>query len=81
MTYAKRVKYPYLLVLAEKDKIVDNKRAREWHARTGTPAGNKVIKLVAGAYHEISKEPNNGVMIESVLTFMESRLSDAKAFG
>ena len=33
---ARLVTYPYLLVLAEKDVIVDNKAAKEWHALTAS---------------------------------------------
>jgi hypothetical protein len=29
----------------------------------------KEIKLMAGSYHELSKEPNNNTMFETVLKF------------
>ena len=40
------------------------------------------MKLMAGSYHEIAKEPNNKVAFESILNFMEKRLTEGvKAFG
>ena len=66
------VTYPYLLVLAEKDVIVNNKRSREWHDKTSSKV--KQLRLMAGAYHELSKEPNNHVLFEASLKFMGERL-------
>lgn len=54
---AEQVEYPYLLVLGEKDVYVDNSMTRSWHSRTHSKT--KDIKLLAGSYHELSKEPNN----------------------
>lgn len=68
---SERVAYPYLLILGEKDSIVDNAGARAWHSKTVSK--QKDIKLMAGSFHELSKEPNNGTMFESVLKFMVSR--------
>jgi hypothetical protein len=77
---AKRVCYPYLLVLGEKDEIVNNKDIRAWHAKTSSK--DKSIKLMMGAYHELSKEPNNHILFESVLKFMSERvLATSKGFG
>ena len=36
---------------------------------------------MAGSFHELSKEPNNGTMFESVLKFMSARAPDAKPFA
>lgn len=38
---------------------------------------------MAGSFHELSKEPNNGQMFETVLKFTAKQLTDAgvKAFG
>jgi hypothetical protein len=80
MANARKVNYPYLLVLGEKDEIVNNKTARTWHSKTASK--DKQIKLMVGAYHELSKEPNNRVFFESVLRFMSERLlASNKAFG
>lgn len=76
---ARKVTYPYLLVLGEKDEIVNNKTSRAWHAKTSSK--DKQIKLMVGAFHELSKEPNNHVLFESVLRFMAERVPAAKAFG
>ena len=69
---AKNVTHPYLLVLGEKDLIVNNRISREWHSKTQSKV--KQIKLMIGAYHELSKEPNNGTFFESSLRFMGERL-------
>jgi alpha-beta hydrolase superfamily lysophospholipase len=34
MTYASQVTYPYLLVLGEKDMIINNAVNRQWHSKT-----------------------------------------------
>lgn len=64
---ASKVNYPYLLILGEKDVIVCNTTTRDWHSKT--TSGRKELKLMAGSYHELSKEPNNGVFIETILKF------------
>ena len=33
--------YPYMLLLASKDIVVDNKGAQDWHKKTKTGASNK----------------------------------------
>ena len=79
MTYAKAVKYPYLLVIGEKDVIVSGKACRDWHAMTSS--ADKNFKLMAGAYHETTKEPNRDVIFESALKFFAQRLHKSKEFG
>ena len=79
MAHANKVAYPYLLVLGEKDEIVNNRVNRVWHSKTQSK--EKVIKLMAGAYHELTKEPNNHVLFEAMLKFMSGRIGSAKAFG
>ena len=82
---AKSTTYPYLLVLGDKDIIVNNRVSREWHAKTSSKV--KKIKLMMGAYHELTKEPNNHVIFEASLLFMGERLvgkapgTPAKPFG
>lgn len=77
---AAKVTYPYLLILGEKDLVVDNTASRNWHA--ATTSTTKEIKLMAGSFHELSKEPNNGTMFETVLKFAVKRASEgAQAFG
>jgi esterase/lipase len=36
LSHAHKVTYPYLLVLGEKDEIVNNKVSRAWHAKTSS---------------------------------------------
>jgi alpha-beta hydrolase superfamily lysophospholipase len=74
---ASKVDYPYILILGEKDVIVDNAASRDWH--TKTVSARKELKLMAGSYHELSKEPNNGVFIETILKFTAA--SVPKNFG
>lgn len=75
-------KYPYLLVLAEKEKVVDNSGAKIFHSKTSS----KVKKLVTmkDSYHELHKEPNKNDFHKLVLQFFGERLSDKnslKPFG
>lgn len=73
LTYANRVTYPYLLVLGEHDVIVNNEKSRQWHQRTSSQ--HKELKLMQGAYHEVTKEPNSAVLFESMLRFINKRLA------
>ena len=70
-------------MLGEKDVIINNAVNRQWHSKTQSK--QKELKLMAGAYHELSKEPTNHVMFESVLKFMNKRLActqiPARPFG
>jgi alpha-beta hydrolase superfamily lysophospholipase len=36
LSFAREVEYPYLVLLGEKDTIVDNRSAREWHGKTAS---------------------------------------------
>lgn len=74
---AAKVNYPYQLILGEKDVIVDNAASRTWHDKT--TSAKKELKLMAGAFHELSKEPNNGIFVETILKFCHS--SAPKNFG
>ena len=52
--------------------IVGNLAAKAWHAQTSSKI--KTLRLMAGAYHELTKEPNNNVLFEASLKFMGDRL-------
>ena len=71
--------------MAEKDIIVNNKDSRKWHSQTASKV--KQLRLMAGAFHELSKEPNNNVLFEASLKFMGERIigkapgAAAKPFG
>ena len=56
-TYATSVRYPYLLLLAEHDSIVDNKEAVKWHQRTISEEKN--MHEFQGVKHELVKEKCN----------------------
>ena len=60
------------MVLGEKDVFVNNVSAKDWHAKTASKI--KTLRLMAGAYHELTKEPNNNVLFEASLKFMGDRL-------
>lgn len=34
--FANKVEYPYLMIIGEKDTIVDNSAARDWHKKTAS---------------------------------------------
>lgn len=77
---ASKVTYPYQLILGEKDVIVDNAAARSWN--DSTKSSVKQLKLMAGSYHELSKEPNSKDFIECVLTFAAKQApAGTKGFG
>lgn len=62
--------------------MIDNSAVREWHANTASKI--KEQKQMVGAYHELSKEPNNKIFFSSVLQFLKTRGQDVentKAFG
>jgi alpha-beta hydrolase superfamily lysophospholipase len=59
------VKYPYLVILGEKDTVVDNNATRTWHQHTAS--GFKKVKMLPGALHELTKEPNSHSVIEAIL--------------
>ena len=65
--------YPYQMLLGEKDTTVNNKMAKEWHAKTSSKM--KGMRLMAGAYHELCKELNNNVLFETSLKFIGDRLA------
>lgn len=47
-----------------------------------TISKSKEIKLMVGSYHELSKEPNNNTMFETILKFAVRSISEgAKPFG
>lgn len=35
-SFANNVSYPYLVLLGEKDTIVDNKAVNQWHSKTAS---------------------------------------------
>jgi esterase/lipase len=66
--YAHETNYPYQLMLAEKDHLISNKIARVWHEKTKSK--DKNMRLIVGAYHELTKEKNNHKVFETMLGFM-----------
>ena len=73
-----KVQYPYLLLLGEKDTMVDNLSALRWHEKT--TSNDKHLQVLQDCYHELSKEPQNAEFFEAVLNFASVRCS-GKLFG
>lgn len=44
------------MILAGKDKLVDNAAARQFYSKCATPSDKKSIKLFPNSYHQIHKE-------------------------
>jgi esterase/lipase len=65
------------MILGERDTLVDNNAARHWHNKT--LSDEKEIKLMAGSFHELSKEPNNSVLFETIFKFISRQKN--KEFG
>ena len=55
---AKYMNYPYLLLLASKDIVVDNKGAQDFHKATKTHKDKKSLKQFYNCFHQMWKEPN-----------------------
>lgn len=70
-TYADRVDYPYLLLLGDKDIVVSNEGAQKWHSKTSSKV--KQLRLLANTFHDLTKEPNNHKVFESILRFLSLR--------
>lgn len=47
--------------------MIDNNAARSWHQNTASVS--KKVKMMPGALHELTKEPNNHSVIEAILAF------------
>ena len=62
------------MIVGEKDTLVNNIVTRTWH--DGTQSKTKEYKMMAGAYHELSKETNSKDFIATILTFCEKRKAE-----
>ncbi len=67
------------MIIGERDTIVSNSAAKEWHSKTNSKV--KELKIIAGSYHELTKEPNSHVLVESILRFMAKQTETRKHFG
>ena len=47
----KATSHSFLMILAGKDKLVDNQAGRDFYSKTGTPSDRKQIKLFPNSYH------------------------------
>lgn len=54
---AKLFKYPLMVFLAGKDKIIKNNQTKGWLKRCGTPQKNIRLTTYPNSYHNIHKEP------------------------
>ena len=69
-----RFKYPYLLLLAEKDRVISNSGSKSFHAKSGSTI--KTVTVMKDSYHELQKEPNKDEFNAHVLRFIADRLKD-----
>jgi len=70
---------PFCMLLAGKDKLVDNAASRQFYSKCGTPSDRKSIKLFPNAYHEIHKEGKfKAEMYETIYKFVIKTLSQGK---
>lgn len=75
----KATSHSFLMILAGKDKLVDNTQAREFYSKTATPADKKQIKLFSNSYHEIHKEGKfKGEMYETIYKYVIKTLGQNK---
>ena len=47
----KATNHSFLMMIAGKDKLVDNHYCREFYSKSATPSDKKQIKLFPNAYH------------------------------
>ena len=47
----KATSHSFLMILAGKDKLVDNQAGRDFYSKTATPSDKKQIKLFPNSYH------------------------------
>ena len=75
----KATNFSFLMILAGKDKLVDNTAAREFYSKTATPSDKKSIKLFPNSMHEIHKEGKfKGEMYESIYKYVAKTLQQGK---
>lgn len=75
-----QITMPYLLLLAEKDQIVCNESAKQWHEKTQSKV--KSMKVLPQFYHELCKEPKaDQFMYTPILEFCAQQLKNAKPLG
>jgi alpha-beta hydrolase superfamily lysophospholipase len=66
------VHVPVLLLLAEKDRIIDNQATRQFVSRFATP--DRQIIEYPGAHHTLEFEPDPGPFITDLLNWLERHL-------
>lgn len=67
------VQLPVLLLLAERDRIIDNGRTRRFVARF--PAADKEVQEYPGAHHTLEFEANPEPFLRDVLSWLERHTS------
>ena len=66
---SRSVKIPILVMLAEKDRIIDNVRTRRFIERFSSP-DKKIIEYL-GAHHTLEFEPDPEVYLNDLLTWLK----------
>jgi alpha-beta hydrolase superfamily lysophospholipase len=70
------VKIPILVMLAEKDRIIDNNRTRRFIERFASP--DKKIIEYPGAHHTLEFEPDPEVYLHDLLTWLQDHVEVKK---
>jgi alpha-beta hydrolase superfamily lysophospholipase len=73
----KYVTLPLLLMLAEKDRIIDNARTRSYFAKL--PAADKVVIEYPGAHHTLEFEPAPDTFIADLIEWLNKRTAGTLA--
>jgi alpha-beta hydrolase superfamily lysophospholipase len=66
-----QVRVPVLLLLAQRDQIIDNRRTRAFVQRFAT--NDKEVIEYAGAHHTLEFEPNPDVFIDDLINWLRAR--------
>jgi alpha-beta hydrolase superfamily lysophospholipase len=70
------VKVPILVLLAEKDRIIDNLRTRQFINRLVSP--DKKIIEYPGAHHTLEFEPNPEIYLNDLLNWLKEHAERKK---
>jgi alpha-beta hydrolase superfamily lysophospholipase len=67
----RRVAIPTLVLLAERDRIIDNTKTRAFVKRFPTP--DLTVKEYSGAHHTLEFEPGGPVFVDDVVNWLKVR--------
>jgi alpha-beta hydrolase superfamily lysophospholipase len=70
---AAKIHLPLLLLQGADDKLVDPSGAQMLYDRVSSP--DKTLKMYEGLYHEVFNEPERGVVLKDMESWLEQRLA------